>query len=105
AGGAGEFCARGGGFTAPYLDLEAMCGRMIQLLENEPFRRQAGKTAAHLVKNEFDLNLIAPRILELIEPLRREPVPLPRPKGPGFARRLRQLVHSLIHGAWRGPIG
>ncbi len=105
AGGANEFCARGGGFTVPYLDLEAMCGRMVQLLENEPMRRQAGKAAAHLVKNEFDLNLIAPRILDLIEPFRREPAPTPKPEPLTFGRRLRGLRKSVLRGGWRGLVG
>jgi glycosyltransferase involved in cell wall biosynthesis/2-polyprenyl-3-methyl-5-hydroxy-6-metoxy-1,4-benzoquinol methylase len=96
AGGAEEFCARGGGFAGPYLDVAAMCERITQLLENEPLRRQAGKTAAQLVKNEFELGVIAPRILQVIEPFRREPSPPPPPLPPTIGRRLRKLGESVM---------
>lgn len=73
AGGAREYCERGGGFAVPYLDVQAMARRIIELLENDDLRRATGETAARLVRNEFDLGVVAPKILQLIEPFSRQP--------------------------------
>jgi ubiquinone/menaquinone biosynthesis C-methylase UbiE/glycosyltransferase involved in cell wall biosynthesis len=96
AGGAGEFCKKGGGFAVPYLNLEVMCERLIQLIEDEGLRRQAGEAAARLVRNEFDLGIVAPQILELIDEHSREPEPIPKPEPPPtFKRRVVNFGKSV----------
>jgi glycosyltransferase involved in cell wall biosynthesis len=97
AGGASEFCAKGGGFAVPYLNLEAMCQRLAQLVEDGGLRRQAGEAAARLVRNEFDLGMVAPQILQLIDRFSREPEPIPEPPPPPPTRmqRFMNLGRSL----------
>ncbi|MDB6111158.1 MAG: hypothetical protein JWR69_2908 [Pedosphaera sp.] len=104
AGGAGEFCAKGGGFAVPYLNLEAMCQRLVQLIEDGGLRRQAGEAAARLVRNEFDLGLIAPQILQLIDRFSREPEPIPEPEPPPtFRKKVKNFGRSIV--AWFRPGG
>jgi glycosyltransferase involved in cell wall biosynthesis len=95
AGGAGEFCARGGGYAVPYLDIEAMGQRLMELVENEDSRSAMGGKAARLVKEEFHLGVVAPKILQLIEPFSRQPRPVPKPPLLPLAKRLRTMGRSI----------
>ena len=96
SGGANEFCARGGGLAAPYLNVNALGDCLFRLLENTELRRETGETAARLVNEEFNLRSFAPRILQLIEKFHRPPKPKPTPKPPTFGERLKNFGKSLI---------
>ena len=96
AGGANEFCARGGGLAAPYLNVEALGDCLFRLLENQELRREIGEAGARLVNEEFNLRCFAPRILQLIEKFNRPPKPKPIPKPPTFGERLKTFGKWLI---------
>lgn len=99
AGGAEEFCGKGGGFKVAYLDVQAMGQRIINLIDNEELRRTTGEAAARLVREEFDLGVIAPKILQLIEPFSRLPQviipPVPVVKRNGL-RRIGNSIAELF---------
>jgi glycosyltransferase involved in cell wall biosynthesis len=97
SGGAPEFCARGAGFTVPYLNLEAMGQMLLQLADDDKLRARTGESAMTLVEQEFDTRNLTSRIAQLIEKFSRTPKPKPPPPPPTFAMRLRNFRRSLLH--------
>ncbi|MDB6022550.1 MAG: glycosyl transferase group 1, partial [Pedosphaera sp.] len=95
SGGAEEFCARGGGFAVPYLDLKAMGRCLLRLLEDEKQRCRTGEAAAQLVNEEFSLRSSTPRIAQLIEKFSRPPRPKPQPAPPPtIGTRLKEWLRA-----------
>ena len=68
SGGAEEYCRQGGGVAVPYLDVEAMSQQCLELIKNDTLRSQIGESASRLVQEKYDINVLAPRILEIIQP-------------------------------------
>ncbi|MEI6395047.1 MAG: glycosyltransferase, partial [Verrucomicrobiota bacterium] len=69
SGGAKEFAARGAGFTVPYLDVPAMAERFAQLIEDESLRQRTGSAAGKLVREDFDVEVSAPRVWARLQSL------------------------------------
>jgi glycosyltransferase involved in cell wall biosynthesis len=67
AGGAEEFVEDDCGFVVPYLDIEAMAEKVLELLNSTSLRRRFGQQAAQKVRERHDITVIAPRIAEVIE--------------------------------------
>jgi glycosyltransferase involved in cell wall biosynthesis len=67
AGGEPEFVEKDSGFIVPYLDVETMADRVIELYKNRELLRQLGQNAAVKVRARHTLEANAPRILALIE--------------------------------------
>lgn len=62
AGGAGEFCAMGGGVAVPYLDAMAMAQAACDLIKNPAQAAELGRKASALVQRRFVVEAIAPAI-------------------------------------------
>lgn len=67
AGGMPEFVKDDSGFVIPYLDIEAMANKVIELYENPQLKNEMGERAAAKVKKDHDILKSAPKILEIIE--------------------------------------
>lgn len=67
AGGMPEFVEDDCGFVVPYLDVETMGQRVLQLLDSEECRLGKGKAAQRKVSARHDINVAAPKIAEIIE--------------------------------------
>ena len=67
AGGAKEFVADDCGFAAPYLDIDAMADKVIELLSSEEKRGRCGRNARERVLRERNVSVAAPQILKVIE--------------------------------------
>lgn len=67
SGGAKEFAERGAGFAVPYLDVSAMVEQCVQLIENEQLCQRTGMAAAQLVREDFDVEVSAPRVWECLQ--------------------------------------
>ncbi len=68
AGGMPEFLEKGGGMIVPYADVEGMASAIICLKQKAVLRNKLGAEAKNQVK-EFDVSLMAPKILEIINSL------------------------------------
>ena len=68
-GGAKDFAARGAGFTVPYLDVPAMVEKCAQLIEDEPLRQRTGMAVGNFVREDFDVEVLAPRVEALLNSL------------------------------------
>jgi glycosyltransferase involved in cell wall biosynthesis len=66
AGGMPDFVTGGGGFIVPYLGLEEMALRVLELYDNPGLRRSLGEEAAEEVRRGYDAEMVVPRIGELI---------------------------------------
>jgi glycosyltransferase involved in cell wall biosynthesis len=67
SGGGPEFVSGGCGFTVPYMDVSAMAERILQLVEDPVLRRALGDCGETRVRENHDVNVVAPRIVEIIE--------------------------------------
>jgi len=67
SGGAREFVAGCAGFVVPYLDVNAMADRVVELLHSPALRRRLGRRGAELVRTKYDVRAVAPRILNTIQ--------------------------------------
>ncbi len=67
SGGAREFVEDDCGFVVPYLDLESMADRVIDLLNSPELRQRLGQRAATKVYERHDVTKVAPQILGIIE--------------------------------------
>ena len=66
AGGIPEFVAGGGGFAVPYLGLEEMTNRVIELYDDPDLRRSLGQEAAERLRTEYDTDTTIRRIAALM---------------------------------------
>ena len=66
AGGIPEFVSGGGGFVVPYLGLEEMTSRIIELYDDPHLRRSMGQQAAESLRAGYDTDTTIRRIADLI---------------------------------------
>ncbi len=69
AGGAREFVEGDCGFVVPYLEVEIMADRILELLASDELRRRIGERAKVKVRERHDVSIAAPRVLEVIRRL------------------------------------
>ena len=67
AGGSPELVKDDAGFVVPYLDLEAMTDRIVQLLQQEEMRRRLGHAAQRRMLERHQLSVAAPDLWSLIQ--------------------------------------
>jgi hypothetical protein len=69
SGGAEEFCAMGGGVTVPYLDMDAMAQELARQSSRSyrEERERAGVEAKALVEGNFGVEMVAPKIMEIVD--------------------------------------
>lgn len=51
--------------AVPYLDIDKVCGKIIELHENKDFRRETGNANRSKVKNEYDFSVYVSSILQI----------------------------------------
>lgn len=73
AGGMKEFVEEDCGFILPYLNTEAMAERILQLIDSPELRDRLGQQARRKVEGHHDVNVLAPKILKIIERFFPEP--------------------------------
>ena len=66
AGGMPDFVAGGGGFIVPYLDLDGMARRVLELYDDRDLRVSLGRRASEQVRGRYDAATIVPEICDLI---------------------------------------
>jgi glycosyltransferase involved in cell wall biosynthesis len=69
AGGEREFVEEDCGFVVPYLQVEMMAERTLELLGSDELRHRMGERAKAKVRERHDVSVSAPRILEVIRRL------------------------------------
>ena len=69
AGGIREFIERDCGCLVPYLDIQKMAEKILELFDSPFLLEQQGKSAAKKVRKRHDLLKAAPRILHQIKQL------------------------------------
>ena len=67
AGGIPELVENDAGFIVPYLDLTEMAKRLLELRDNIELASAMGAAAAEKVKAFYSVNIIAPKIHEIIQ--------------------------------------
>ena len=66
SGGEKEFVEDDCGFVVPYLDIETMAIKVAKLLESVELRQRFGERATQKVRERHDVNVVAPKILSII---------------------------------------
>ena len=66
AGGTPELVEEDAGFVVPYLDIDTMADKVIELIHDEKLRRGFGERAAQKVRELHDISTAAPKVLEVI---------------------------------------
>lgn len=66
SGGAKEFVEEDCGFVIPYLDVEAMAQRVLELLRDPDLRERLGGQGREKVRSRHDVEVIAPQVLKII---------------------------------------
>jgi glycosyltransferase involved in cell wall biosynthesis len=69
AGGEREFVEEDCGFVVPYLEVEAMCERLLQLLDCDDLRQRMGHRAKTKVRERHSTSVSAPLILHVMAEL------------------------------------
>ncbi len=69
AGGIKEFVEDDCGFVVPYLDIEMMATKVIKLLSSPDLRHSLGERAQQKVREQHDVNIVAPQVIKVIEKL------------------------------------
>jgi len=69
AGGEREFVEDDCGFVVPYLEVEVMAERTLELLESDELRHRMGERAKAKVRQRHDVAVAAPRVLDVIQRL------------------------------------
>ena len=69
AGGIPELVEGDCGFVLPYLDVDAMAEAVLMLSQCDQLRTKQGQCAEAKVRDRYDINIAAPRILDVIERL------------------------------------
>ncbi len=67
SGGAAEFVETDCGFVVPYLDIEAMADRVMELLYTPELRERFGQCGKQKVQEQYDVNVIAPKIERIVK--------------------------------------
>jgi glycosyltransferase involved in cell wall biosynthesis len=66
SGGEKEFVEDDCGFVVPDLDIETIASKVVKLLEAADLRQRLGKRAGQKVRERHDVEVIAPKILGII---------------------------------------
>lgn len=66
-GGIKEFVEDDCGFVVPYLDVEAMSTKVIEILQSDGLAERLGARAAQKLKERHDLDVVAPKLLQIIK--------------------------------------
>jgi glycosyltransferase involved in cell wall biosynthesis len=66
AGGEHEFVEGDCGFVVPYLEVELMAERTLELVASDELRRRMGACAQVKVRTRHDVNIAAPRLLDVL---------------------------------------
>ena len=69
AGGEREFVEDDCGFVVPYLEVEVMAERTLELLASDELRHRMGERAKAKVRGRHDVTVAAPRVLDVIRRL------------------------------------
>ena len=72
AGGIPEFVEEDAGFVVPYLDVSTMAKKIVALMNNPEEMAAKGKVAAEKVTTMFDVSVLAPKILRVINKVMKE---------------------------------
>ncbi len=72
AGGIPEFVENDAGFVVPYLDVSTMAKKIMALMDNPEDMAVKGKVAAEKVRTMFDVSVLAPKILSVINKVMKE---------------------------------
>jgi glycosyltransferase involved in cell wall biosynthesis len=67
AGGASEFIENDCGFVIPYLDIEAMATKVVHLLRSPELCQRIGQRSQQKVYERHTMEVVAPKILKMIE--------------------------------------
>ena len=67
AGGAKEFVEEDCGYVVPYLDIQAMSSKVVDLLKSVELRQRLGRNALNKVRARCDVQVGGPQILAVIE--------------------------------------
>ena len=67
AGGACEFVEADAGRVVPYLDVDAMAERVLEVLRDDGLRSTLGQRARTKVREHHDISVMAPKLLRTIE--------------------------------------
>jgi glycosyltransferase involved in cell wall biosynthesis len=67
AGGGREFVEADAGRVVPYLDLDAMAERVLELLRHDELRSTLGQRARMKVQEHYDISVMAAKLLRTIE--------------------------------------
>lgn len=67
SGGSKEFVESDCGFVVPYLDIETMADRLIDLLNSPELRQRFGQQAVKKVRERHDVAIAAPKLVGIIE--------------------------------------
>jgi len=67
SGGAKEFVADDCGYVVPYLDIQAMASKVVDLLRSVELRHELGRNALHKVRAQCDLRVAGPQLMRVIE--------------------------------------
>jgi glycosyltransferase involved in cell wall biosynthesis len=67
AGGACEFVEGDAGRVVPYLDLDAMAERVLEVLRDDELRSTLGQRARTKVRERHDITVMAPKLVRTIE--------------------------------------
>ena len=67
AGGEKEFVEDDCGYVVPYLDIETMAHKVTELLRSTELRQRLGQRAAQKVRERHDLEVVAPKVLNIIK--------------------------------------
>ena len=62
-----EFVEKDCGFVIPFLDTETFAERILELYENPHLTKKLGENAAKKVRENHDIEISAPKVLEIIE--------------------------------------
>ena len=66
SGGTPELVENDAGFVVPYLDIEEMAIKAVELLQNPELRNKMGKAGAYKVNNIYNVDVMVPKILQIV---------------------------------------
>ncbi len=67
SGGAKEFVGNDSGFVVPYLDIEAMAEKVLELHDNNELRKKLGQNGAEKMEKQYNFERGTKKILDTIE--------------------------------------
>jgi glycosyltransferase involved in cell wall biosynthesis len=105
SGGAEEYCAQGGGFVVPYLDVRSMAHWIVSHSKKRAFLIKAGERARKLVLKDYNIAVTGPRVAEVIQRFSRPGcraaaglVQLFTPKGETYTEENSVVLQVKRHG-------